>query len=109
MTPRLRWSQIRAALCLCDLESSPPGSFTDRVIVVNVFQFHNKSLSAFFLKKNFIPHLKKNAARLTLFHWYKPHLHCLQHTGPVTGRHAAPAAPTWRSQYNESSDQWKQA
>lgn len=107
MTPRLRWSQIRAALCLCDLESSPPGSFTDRVIVVNVFQFHNKSLSAFFF---LIPHLKKkNAARLTLFHWYKPHLHCLQHTGPVTGRHAAPAAPTWRSQHNESSDQWKQA
>lgn len=58
MTPRLRWSQIRAALCLCDLESSAPGSFTDRVIVVNVFQFHNKSLSAFF----FIPHLKKKCS-----------------------------------------------
>lgn len=104
MTPHLRWSQIRAALCLCDLESSPPGSFTDRVIVVNVFQFHNKSSSEFFYSP-----FEKNAARLTLFHWYKPHLHFLQHTGPVTGRHAAPAAPTWRSQHNESSDQWKQA
>lgn len=39
--------------CVCDLESSPPGSFTDRVIVVNVFQFHNKSLSAFFFFFNF--------------------------------------------------------
>lgn len=48
--------------CVCDLESSPPGSFTDRVIVVNVFQFHNKSLSAFFFFLIFIPHLEKKCS-----------------------------------------------
>lgn len=45
--------------CVCDLESSPPGSFTDRVIVVNVFQFHNKSLSAFFFFNFYSPFGKK--------------------------------------------------